>query len=92
VTFASRWPSRKAISSTLSPANKARLATVCRLCGIPHKRHSYGSLLAAAGVDLVTIKEMMGHSALSTTGRYLHARPASEQAAAFTRVFEPADS
>jgi integrase len=50
-------------------------------------RHTYGSLLAAAGVDLVTIKETMGHSALSTTGRYLHARPASEQAAAFTRVF-----
>jgi integrase len=50
-------------------------------------RHTYGSLLAAAGVDLVTIKEMMGHSALSTTSRYLHARPASEQAARFTRVF-----
>jgi integrase len=50
-------------------------------------RHTYGSLLAAAGVDLVTIKETMGHSALSTTGRYLHARPASEQAEAFTRVF-----
>jgi integrase len=50
-------------------------------------RHTYGSLLAAAGVDLVTIKETMGHSALSTTGRYLHARPASEQAAAFTRAF-----
>ncbi|MGO9900110.1 MAG: tyrosine-type recombinase/integrase [Solirubrobacteraceae bacterium] len=50
-------------------------------------RHTYGSLLAAAGVDLVTIKDTMGHSALSTTGRYLHARPASEQAAAFTRAF-----
>ncbi len=50
-------------------------------------RHTYGSLLAAAGVDLVTIKDMMGHSALSTTGRYLHARPASEQAALFTKVF-----
>jgi integrase len=50
-------------------------------------RHTYGSLLAARGIDLVTIKEMMGHSALSTTGRYLHARPAGEQAAAFTKVF-----
>jgi hypothetical protein len=27
---------------------------------------------------------------LATTGRYLHARPAAEQAAAFTRAFEPA--
>jgi integrase len=50
-------------------------------------RHTYGSLLAAAGVDLVTIKDTMGHSALSTTGRYLHARPAREQAAVFTRAF-----
>ena len=50
-------------------------------------RHTYGSLLAAGGVDLVTIKEMMGHSALSTTGRYLHARPATEQAAAFSEIF-----
>ncbi len=51
-------------------------------------RHTYGSLLAAAGVDLVTIQAVMGHSALATTGRYLHARPSSEQAAVFTRAFE----
>jgi hypothetical protein len=31
----------------------------------------------------------MGHSALSTTSRYLHARPASEQAQAFTAAFTP---
>jgi integrase len=72
--------------------NQARDAVSARPLRFHDLRHSYGSLLAAAGVDLVTIKEMMGHSALSTTGRYLHARPASEQAAAFTRVFEPADS
>lgn len=52
-------------------------------------RHTYGSLLAAAGVDLVTIQAVMGHSALATTGRYLHARPASDQAELFTRAFEP---
>jgi integrase len=51
-------------------------------------RHTYGSLLAAAGVDLVTIQAVMGHSALATTGRYLHARPASDQAEVFTRAFE----
>ncbi len=53
-------------------------------------RHTYGSLLAAAGVDLVTIQAAMGHSALATTGRYLHARPAADQAEVFTRAFEPA--
>ena len=66
---------------------QARDAVGARPLRFHDLRHTYGSLLAAAGVDLVTIKEMMGHSALSTTGRYLHARPASEQAAAFTRVF-----
>ena len=54
-------------------------------------RHTYGSLLATAGVDLVTIQAVMGHSALATTGRYLHARPAADQAAVFTRAFQPAD-
>ena len=54
-------------------------------------RHTYGSLLAASGVDLVTIQAVMGHSALATTGRYLHARPASDQAAVFTRAFQPAE-
>ena len=53
-------------------------------------RHTYGSLLAAAGVDLVTIQSAMGHSALATTGRYLHAKPATEIAEVFTRAFEPA--
>ncbi len=52
-------------------------------------RHTFGSLLAK-DVDLVTIKEAMGHSALSTTSRYLHARPASEQAHVFTLAFAPA--
>jgi integrase len=53
-------------------------------------RHTYGSLLVAGGVDLVTIQAAMGHSALSMTGRYLHARPASEQAAVFTQIFHTA--
>lgn len=52
-------------------------------------RHTFGSLLAARGVDVVTIQKAMGHSALSTTSRYLHARPASEQAEAFTAAFMP---
>ncbi len=53
-------------------------------------RHTYGSLLAAHGIDLVSIKDAMGHSALATTGGYLRARPASAQAARFTRAFQPA--
>jgi hypothetical protein len=35
----------------------------------------------------VSIKDAMGHSQLTTTSRYLHARPATERAAAFTAAF-----
>ncbi len=52
-------------------------------------RHTYRSLLAATGVDLVTIQAAMGCGALATTGRYLHTRPAANQAEeVFTRAFE----
>jgi integrase len=49
-------------------------------------RHTYGSLLVAGGIDLPSVKAAMGHSRLSTTERYLHARPAGELAARFTRA------
>jgi integrase len=67
----------------------ARHAAGLRALRFHDLRHTYGSLLAAAGIDLVSIQAVMGHSALSTTSRYLRARPASEQAALFTRAFEP---
>jgi len=51
-------------------------------------RHTFGSLLVAGGIDLVSVKDAMGHAQLSTTTRYLHARPATERAAAFTAAFD----
>ena len=53
-------------------------------------RHTFGSLLVAGGVDLVSVKDAMGHAELATTSRYLHARPASERAATFTDAFASA--
>jgi len=38
-------------------------------------RHSFGSALAMAGVDLVTIKELMGHTNIEMTMRYAHLSP-----------------
>ncbi|UYM14054.1 tyrosine-type recombinase/integrase [Endozoicomonas euniceicola] len=35
-------------------------------------RHTFGTRLAHNRVDLVTIKELMGHESLDTTARYLH--------------------
>lgn len=52
-------------------------------------RHTFGSTLAAGGIDLVTIKAAMGHADLKTTERYLHARSEAETAARFTNVFSP---
>jgi integrase len=53
-------------------------------------RHTFGSRLAASGVDLVTIKSAMGHADLKTTERYLHAKPTTADAARFTAAFQAA--
>ena len=50
-------------------------------------RHTFGSLLVASGVDLVSVQDALGHSQIGTTQRYLHARPHTERAAAFTAAF-----
>jgi len=49
-------------------------------------RHTYGSLLVGGGIDLASVKAAMGHSRITTTERYLHARPAGELADRFTRA------
>jgi integrase len=66
---------------------QARDATGLRPLRFHDLRHTFGSLLASRGVDLVTIQSAMGHSQLATTSIYLHARPASEHAQAFTAAF-----
>ena len=45
-------------------------------------RHTFASLLLQQGCDLVSIKEMLGHADLSTTGAYLHLDASHLQAAA----------
>ena len=40
-----------------------------------------------AGVDLVSVTAAMGHSRITTTKRYLHARPATALASQFTAAF-----
>jgi integrase len=66
---------------------RAQAAAEVRPLRFHDLRHTFGSLLAMRGVDVVTIQKAMGHSTLATTSRYLHARPASEQAQAFTAAF-----
>src|SRR6266404_5156462 len=47
--------------------------TVCRLFRMRNSRHTFGTRLADAGVDVVKIKELMGHASIVTTMRYIHA-------------------
>lgn len=44
-------------------------------------RHDFASRLAMAGVDLYTIKELLGHADFATTQRYAHLSPGHRAAA-----------
>lgn len=44
--------------------------------GHPHAlRHTFGSALAEAGVDLAVMRELLGHAHVNTTARYIHLAP-----------------
>lgn len=56
----------------------------------PHRlRHTYGTELASAGIDLLVLRDLMGHASPETTGRYVHLsieHLAAEYAAARTQL------
>ena len=67
--------------TTGAPVSEARLRALFRrhrdTSGAtrvrPHRlRHTYGTELAAAGIDLLALRELMGHVSPETTSRYVH--------------------
>jgi site-specific recombinase XerD len=71
------------------PLTSAGLRTIFRyhrgLTGIvgghPHAlRHTFGTALAEAGVDLAVMQALLGHAHVDTTARYIHLAPAHVKA------------
>jgi integrase/recombinase XerD len=72
------FPGKKP-DGTMSSGNvQRRLARILKRAGLRKRcsmhtlRHSYATHLLEAGVDLLTLKTLMGHSSLQTTAGYLH--------------------
>jgi len=84
--FVNRFGRRIDGSALRRRVERAREAAGLRKLRFHDLRHTYGSLLVAGGVDLASVKSAMGHSRITTTERYLHARSASELADRFTRA------
>ena len=76
-TLVLAWPWRKPISRiTLYHAFRRAV----RRAGVSHctwhdLRHTFASHMVMAGVDLATVKELLGHETLEMTMRYAHLAP-----------------
>lgn len=52
-------------------------------------RHTFGTLMAASGADILKIQYWMGHSDIQTTRIYMHYAPGADESAMVDRAFAP---
>jgi integrase len=71
---------------------RRRFAKALKAAGIPPMRfhdlrHTFGTLAASRGIELVRIQNWMGHADITTTMIYAHYAPAHDDAARLTAAF-----
>jgi len=95
------WVFSKPGTKTNLKSIRRSFATACREAGISgatlHSlRHSAASKMVESGIDLVTVKEILGHATIQMTMRYAHPTPENMRRAVETlvknREFVPAVS
>ncbi len=62
----------KAVKTAFAGAVRRAGIAQCRFHDL---RHTFATRLVLAGVDLATVKELMGHASISTTMKYAHPNP-----------------
>jgi integrase/recombinase XerD len=90
------FPGRNPTEPNSPKAFDSAIARVARHAGIKKHvtchvlRHSFATHLLEAGVDIVTIQKLLGHTSLKTTGLYLHvATPAPRRSELPVDLLDP---